>query len=389
MTPQQMIDYVLAIEREHIWDMGGIGGLLKGDLFQQILESYLPVQTFEECKIPLGVTAYDLLRFKTKCITTGNIAQAVRASCTFPGLFQPVIIDNSPHIDGGVWDDSGLMSMGQVKAAGRADATATEVNSTPSSADGKKLIVNVVCGRGRLASSKLPTDLQGHRLLTIVMDNIPMVTPFSMNTMGPVAYNVARLATLKALEASHIQELEPHHWCCYVDGNEVSAESRGEEEAVGHKRKAHDESVSSSGEKHQRLSSGESVSTGNLTHELLRVPSLSFLNSGVHEFEHPVEECLRKDVAAVSRLNRTNSSSASSLNLSSYPSYSDLKGTESKASVSKGVTHKTSSAVATTTPAKKKKSTAVVNTATTPVLSDTKKRVTRSAVKKKLSKMLD
>jgi hypothetical protein len=167
MTPQQMIDYVLAIEREHIWDVGGIGGLLKGDLFQKILESYLPVQTFEECKIPLGVTAYDVLRFKTKCITTGNIAQAVRASCTFPGLFQPVIIDNSPHIDGGVWDDSGLMSMGRVQQASRTE-TATAI---PSTLEEKKLVVNIVCGRGRLASSKLPSDLQqGHRVSATKFD---------------------------------------------------------------------------------------------------------------------------------------------------------------------------------------------------------------------------
>ena len=42
----------------------------------------------------------------------GNIAVAVRASCTFPGMFQPVMIDGiGPCIDGGVWDHAGLMAM--------------------------------------------------------------------------------------------------------------------------------------------------------------------------------------------------------------------------------------------------------------------------------------
>ena len=94
MKPTDMPDRVFSIKRENMWDVGIGLGLLKGQLFQQILEKQFPVQTFEECPIPLGVTAYDVLGFKTNCITTGNLATAVRASCTFPGLFQPVVIDS-------------------------------------------------------------------------------------------------------------------------------------------------------------------------------------------------------------------------------------------------------------------------------------------------------
>ena len=94
MKPTDMPERVFSIKRENMWDVGIGLGLLKGQLFQQILEKQFPVQTFEECPIPLGVTAYDVLGFKTNCITTGNLATAVRASCTFPGLFQPVVIDS-------------------------------------------------------------------------------------------------------------------------------------------------------------------------------------------------------------------------------------------------------------------------------------------------------
>jgi NTE family protein len=93
MRPRDMPDRVFAIKRENIWDVGIGLGLLRGQLFQEILEKQFPVQTFEECPISLGVTAYDLLGFRTNCITTGSLASAVRASCTFPGLFQPVVID--------------------------------------------------------------------------------------------------------------------------------------------------------------------------------------------------------------------------------------------------------------------------------------------------------
>ena len=93
MLPKDMPERVFAIKRENIWDMGVGLGLLKGQLLQKILEEQFPVRTFEECPIPLGLTAYDVLGFKTNCVTKGDLATAVRASCCFPGLFQPVIID--------------------------------------------------------------------------------------------------------------------------------------------------------------------------------------------------------------------------------------------------------------------------------------------------------
>jgi hypothetical protein len=33
---------------------------------------------------------------------------------------------------------------------------------------------------------------------------------------------VARAAMLKALHSTHMQELSPLHWCCYVDGHGIN-----------------------------------------------------------------------------------------------------------------------------------------------------------------------
>mmetsp|Transcript_17735 Transcript_17735/g.29893 ORF Transcript_17735/g.29893 Transcript_17735/m.29893 type:complete len:368 (+) Transcript_17735:39-1142(+) len=111
MKPSEMVSPVLGIKRADIWDMGGFGGLLKGELFESLIAANIPVQTFEECSVPLGVTTYDVFGFQTNVITNGNIARAVRTSCTFPGMFQPVYWDGHPHIDGGVWDHAGLMAL--------------------------------------------------------------------------------------------------------------------------------------------------------------------------------------------------------------------------------------------------------------------------------------
>jgi NTE family protein len=88
--------------------LSGVGlGLLKGHAFERIIESMLPVKTFDSCISPLGVSAYDILTFSMKSITHGNLAPALRASATFPGLFQPVSHDQGFLIDGGIKDVAG------------------------------------------------------------------------------------------------------------------------------------------------------------------------------------------------------------------------------------------------------------------------------------------
>jgi hypothetical protein len=111
LKPSEMAARVLSIERTDVWDIGGLGGLLKGEAFEALIEKDLPVKTFEEASVPTCVTAFDLSRMKTRKISSGSIAKAVRASCTFPGLFQPCMIEGSPHIDGGVWDHVGMMGL--------------------------------------------------------------------------------------------------------------------------------------------------------------------------------------------------------------------------------------------------------------------------------------
>jgi len=202
MSTAEMPPRVFSIKREDIWDVGLGVGLLKGQLFQRLLEAQLPTgASFETCRVPLGVTAYDVVGFRTLCVQAGSgvpLATAIRASCTFPGLFQPVMIHGRPHIDGGIHDDSGMMALPCVPPS--------------------NLIVNVVCGRGRIASSRLPERFRHCRLLTLCLDNVPMVSPLTMETAGPHAYAVAKAATYRLLRAAHLQQLAHNHWLAFIDG---------------------------------------------------------------------------------------------------------------------------------------------------------------------------
>lgn len=68
------------------------------DLISRVFESC----DFESLKIPLAVVATDLATGDPVVFTQGNLVDAIRASCAFPGLFEPVEIGTRCLVDGGL-----------------------------------------------------------------------------------------------------------------------------------------------------------------------------------------------------------------------------------------------------------------------------------------------
>ena len=69
-----------------------------GDLIEQVFES----RRFEDLQIPMAVVATDLASGEPVVFTHGNLSEAIRASCAFPGLFEPVKIGTRCLADGGL-----------------------------------------------------------------------------------------------------------------------------------------------------------------------------------------------------------------------------------------------------------------------------------------------
>jgi len=67
-----------------------------GDLIERVFES----RQFEELQIPLAVVATDLNTGEPVSLTEGSLIDAIRASCAFPGLFEPVEIGTRSLADG-------------------------------------------------------------------------------------------------------------------------------------------------------------------------------------------------------------------------------------------------------------------------------------------------
>jgi NTE family protein len=64
------------------------------------LNKLLKVQTFEELRIPLAVTATDFISGEGVVFRSGPLADAVRASCAYPGVFLPVTVNGRLLVDG-------------------------------------------------------------------------------------------------------------------------------------------------------------------------------------------------------------------------------------------------------------------------------------------------
>jgi NTE family protein len=75
-------------------------GFATTDRMVSFLTRTLKVRTFEELRIPLGVTATDFNTGEPVVFSAGSIIDPVRASCSYPGMFLPVMIRGRWLVDG-------------------------------------------------------------------------------------------------------------------------------------------------------------------------------------------------------------------------------------------------------------------------------------------------
>ncbi|PHV10133.1 patatin-like phospholipase family protein [Chitinimonas sp. BJB300] len=78
------------------------GGLVKGEKLQDYVNQLLKNRPIEKLARPFAAVATNLDSGSRAAFTRGNTGQAVRASCSIPGVFQPVTISGKRYVDGGV-----------------------------------------------------------------------------------------------------------------------------------------------------------------------------------------------------------------------------------------------------------------------------------------------
>lgn len=75
-------------------------GLATNKRLETYPKHFLGVTNFEELKIPLSIAATDLLTGEMVFFKSGPIGPALRASCAYPGMFQPVEYEGRILVDG-------------------------------------------------------------------------------------------------------------------------------------------------------------------------------------------------------------------------------------------------------------------------------------------------
>jgi NTE family protein len=101
----QLESWALSLDWKRIvglLDVGLPGGLLKGDRLLDFFHGQFVAVQFSELPLPFAAVATDLASGEEVWLREGKVSDAVRASCTVPGLFLPVLREGRYLIDGGV-----------------------------------------------------------------------------------------------------------------------------------------------------------------------------------------------------------------------------------------------------------------------------------------------
>ena len=86
------------IARWHVSRLGLASNHRLADLIERVFQS----RRFEDLRIPMAVVATNLNTGEPVVFTEGNMVDPIRASCAFPGIFEPVEIGTRWLVDGGL-----------------------------------------------------------------------------------------------------------------------------------------------------------------------------------------------------------------------------------------------------------------------------------------------
>jgi len=103
MDPFQMQKQAFALDEAKIRDVRLFsGGLVQGQKLQDYVNDLVGKRTIQQLKKPFAAVSTQLENGERTVFVRGNTGQAVRASSSIPGVFEPVVIGKASYVDGGV-----------------------------------------------------------------------------------------------------------------------------------------------------------------------------------------------------------------------------------------------------------------------------------------------
>src|SRR4051812_8424057 len=105
------------------------------------LNRILKVKTFEELNLPLAITATDFVTGEGVVFRSGQLAEAVRASCAYPGVLLPVTVNGRLLVDGML---AHSLPTQPVREMGADRVIAVNLKTSWGTADGPRHIFDVI-----------------------------------------------------------------------------------------------------------------------------------------------------------------------------------------------------------------------------------------------------
>lgn len=105
-TPEDVLGFC---KKEKLFSYSDIsvtgGGLFSTAILEKIIRKYIPHDSFAQLKKPLFVAVTDLTNAQLLIFNEGSLSFAVKASCCFPLVFQPVPHGDAYLCDGGLMNN--------------------------------------------------------------------------------------------------------------------------------------------------------------------------------------------------------------------------------------------------------------------------------------------
>jgi NTE family protein len=129
MSVADLKKQALALDEAELGDWTITGrGPLKGEAIERLVNRLISNKPMESFPIKFAAVATDLFNGKPIYFTRGNAGQAVRASSSVPGVFEPVSIRGRDYVDGGLVSP---IPVSAARALGAKKVIAVDISAKP------------------------------------------------------------------------------------------------------------------------------------------------------------------------------------------------------------------------------------------------------------------
>ena len=107
VSPEEMINIARNGKLHSLfnWSFPKHGGMLSLNIIRQVLQQYIPEDSFESLRKKLFIGVSNISAGRHEVFSRGELFRAVIASASIPIVFEPQLIEGQTYVDGGLFND--------------------------------------------------------------------------------------------------------------------------------------------------------------------------------------------------------------------------------------------------------------------------------------------